>query len=90
MNFVSANFWTIFWIVVIAAAFLYIWRSGQLAQIANFVRETREELKKCTWPTWNELKGSTVVVMISIVLLGGFTVIADAFFSTVMRLITPG
>jgi preprotein translocase subunit SecE len=90
MNFVSANFWTIFWIVVIAAAFLYIWRSGQLAQIATFVRETREELKKCTWPTWNELKGSTVVVMISIFLLGSFTVLADAFFSTVMRLITPG
>jgi preprotein translocase subunit SecE len=82
--------WTIFWIVVIGAAFIYIWRSGQLAQLVTFVRETREELNKCTWPTWNELKGSTVVVMISIVLLGGFTVIADAIFGMVMRLITPG
>jgi hypothetical protein len=34
----------------------------------------REELKKCTWPTWEELKGSTVLIMISIALLGGFTV----------------
>jgi preprotein translocase subunit SecE len=81
---------TIIWIVLIAGAFLYVWRSGQLAQIATFVRETREELNKCTWPTWNELKGSTVVVMISIALLGGFTVACDAVFSTVMRLITPG
>jgi preprotein translocase subunit SecE len=84
------NVMTIVWIVAIGALFLYFWRAGQLAQLANFVRETREELNKCTWPTWGELKGSTVVVMISIVLIGGFTVIADAFFGLVMRLITPG
>lgn len=82
--------WTIFWIVVIGAAFIYIWRSGQLAQIVTFVRETREELNKCTWPTWNELKGSTVVVMISIFLLGGFTVVVDFVFGAVIHLITPG
>jgi preprotein translocase subunit SecE len=84
------NVWTIVWIVAIGALFLYIWRSGQLAQLVTFVRETREELNKCTWPTWNELKGSTVVVMISIFLLGGFTVLADGLFALVMRLITPG
>ena len=36
-----------------------------------------EELKKCTWPTWVELKGSTVVVMVAILLLGVFTFAAD-------------
>ena len=41
------------------------------------MQETREELRKCTWPTWDELKGSTVVVMISILLLGVFTVVVD-------------
>jgi preprotein translocase subunit SecE len=81
---------TIIWIVAIAIAFVIVWRGGQLAKLANFFRETREELKKCTWPTWNELKGSTVVVMISIGLLGGFTVAADAVFSVLMRLLTPG
>jgi preprotein translocase subunit SecE len=84
------NLATIIWIVVIAGAFLYIWRSGQLAKLANFFSETREELKKCTWPTWNELKGSTVVVIISIVLLGGFTVLCDSVFYAVMHLLTPG
>jgi preprotein translocase subunit SecE len=41
------------------------------------VQETREELKKCTWPTWEELKGSTVVVIVSVGLLGVFTVVVD-------------
>ena len=90
MNFLAANFWTIFWIVVIGGGFFWAWRAGQITQLANFSRETREELKKCTWPTWNELKGSTVVVMIAIFLLGGFTVACDAVFTVIMCLLTPG
>ena len=50
---------------------------GYLLQLTNYVQQTREELRKCTWPTWEELKGSTVVIAISIVLLGGFIVLVD-------------
>jgi preprotein translocase subunit SecE len=75
-------------IVVLAAAFVYAWRKGQLAQLADYVRETREELRKCNWPTWNELKGSTAVIMISLALLGAFTVICDYSFMTVLGWIT--
>jgi preprotein translocase subunit SecE len=41
------------------------------------VQQTKEELRKCTWPSWDELKGSTVVVAISILILGVFTVAVD-------------
>jgi preprotein translocase subunit SecE len=44
------------------------------------VRQTREELRKCTWPTWDELKGSTVLIGVSIMLLGAFIVVADVIF----------
>ncbi len=53
------------------------WWQGHFLQLADYVQETREELKKCTWPTWDELKGSTVVVTIAMALLGGFTVGVD-------------
>ena len=62
---------------VIAALFAALWFTGNLVKLRNYVLETREELRKCTWPSWDELKGSTVVVMISILLLGGFTVAVD-------------
>jgi preprotein translocase subunit SecE len=75
-------------IVLIAVAFGVLWWSGQLVRISNYVAETREELKKCTWPTWNELKGSTVVVFISLLILGGFTVGVDLLFSFLVRLIS--
>jgi preprotein translocase SecE subunit len=82
-----SNIWTIIWIVLVAALVIVLWRGGQFMRLANFARETREEVLKCAWPTWAELKGSTAVVMVSIALLGGFTVAVDGFFYLVMRVI---
>jgi preprotein translocase SecE subunit len=77
------------WAVLIGGLFFYLWKTGQLARFAAYVAETREELKKCTWPSLDELKGSTVVVTVSMALLGGFTVFADFVFNLVVRWLTP-
>jgi preprotein translocase subunit SecE len=68
------------WVVVVGAGFAFLWWRGHLKRLATYVAQTREELRKCTWPTWDELKGSTVIVMISIVILGLFTVVVDQIF----------
>ena len=81
----SDTVWMIIWIAVVGGAFAWLWWGGHLARFANYVRLTREELRKCTWPTWDELKGSTVVVAISILLLGGFTVGVDFLFTIVVN-----
>jgi preprotein translocase subunit SecE len=52
--------------------FAYLWWQGQIRRFADYILETREELKKCSWPNWNELKGSTVLIGICIALLGAF------------------
>jgi preprotein translocase subunit SecE len=65
------------WVVLVAVAFGFLWWQGHLQRFATYVQQTREELRKCTWPTWEELKGHTAVVIVSIALLGGFTVAAD-------------
>jgi len=80
--------WIIVWAVVIGGAFAWLWRGGHLARFAAYVAATCEELRKCTWPSWPELKGSTVVVAISIVLLGAFTVGVDLVFTTVVNWMT--
>ena len=76
----SDTMWIVIWAVVVAGVFAWIWRAGHLARLTAYIQATREELRKCTWPTWEELKGSTIVVAISIVLLGGFTVVVDQVF----------
>jgi len=73
------------WVVLVGIAFAILWYKGYLVRFANYVQLTREELKKCTWPTWDELKGSTVVVAISIALLGLFTVLVDLVFAFLAR-----
>ena len=73
----SETVWIIIWAVVIGGVFAWLWRAGHLVRFADYVRATREELRKCTWPTWEELRGHTVVVFISIAILGGFTVAVD-------------
>jgi preprotein translocase subunit SecE len=62
---------------VLAAVFAGLWFTGNLAKLRNYVLETREELRKCTWPTVDELKGHTLIVIISVLLLGLFTIGVD-------------
>ena len=81
--------WTtiLIWAAVVGAVFGYLWWQGQVRQLANYVQETWVELDKCAWPSWDELKGSTVLIMITIVLLSMFTEVVDrvlyfVFFGT--------
>jgi preprotein translocase subunit SecE len=74
--------------VVAIVVFAILWRRGSFVRISTYFRETQDELKKCTWPTVDELKGSTVVVMVSIALLGGFTVLIDFVIAMMVRWIT--
>ena len=74
--------------VVVGVLFGILWRKGYLLRLTTYVQQTREELRKCTWPTWAELKGSTVVVGVSIFILGTFTVLVDFVFTMLVRWIT--
>jgi preprotein translocase subunit SecE len=76
------------WVVLVGGVFVWLWRTGQLERLNVYIKQTREELKKCTWPTWDELKGSTVVIAISILILGVFTVGVDFLFTLFVRWIT--
>ena len=76
------------WVAVVAVVFGVFWRTGQLLRLANYVQETKEELKKCTWPSRDELKGSTVVVLLSVALLGLFTYLCDIALTLFVRGIT--
>ncbi len=76
---------TLIWVTVLGAVFGVLWYLGYVARMANYLRETREELRKCTWPTWDELKGSTVVVAVATLLLGLFTAAVDFLFALFAR-----
>ena len=60
--------------------FAIAWRKGYLARLSAYVQETKEELRKCTWPTREDLWNSTVLVFVATLVLGLFTVIVDRVF----------
>ena len=65
------------WVVVVGAAFAILWKNGYLARLSTYVAETREELRKCTWPTRDELIQSTLLIAVVISSLGVFTMAVD-------------
>jgi preprotein translocase SecE subunit len=71
------------WVVIIGTLFGVLWWRGQIRSLTLYFQETREELRKCSWPTVEELKGSTALVIVSIGLLGAFTVIVDFIMNLV-------
>ena len=73
---------------MVGVVFALLWWKGYLVRLSNYVQQTKEELRKCTWPTWDELKGSTVLIAVSIIALGVFTMVVDYIFVNVVHLIS--
>ncbi len=54
-------------------------------QVVTFVRESRDELKKVTWPERDEVTSFTVVVIIAVVIVAIFLWIVDTFLMTIIQ-----
>jgi preprotein translocase subunit SecE len=63
--------------VLVGGLFAYLWTQGHIARLSAYVADTRDELRKCSWPSREELVQSTVLIFVVIALLGVFTVAVD-------------
>jgi preprotein translocase subunit SecE len=52
-----------------------------IAKIKKFTAAVVVELKKVSWPTRNELRGSTLVVIVTVILISVFIGVVDRIFS---------
>ncbi|MDH3345627.1 MAG: preprotein translocase subunit SecE [Kiritimatiellaceae bacterium] len=55
--------------------------------LKTFLGEVHIELKKCTWPTRQELLGSTMVVVVSVIILGAFVGLSDLTLMKILRVV---
>jgi len=72
-------------LVVAMVLFVLALRAGYFLKISAYWAEMMEEMRKCTWPTWDELLGSTVLTTISVAFIGGFTVLVDYVCSSIIK-----
>jgi len=57
-------------------------------RLAHFGQETMEELRKATWPDWAELRDSTVLVILTVIILGGYIAVVDFFLGQLITFFT--
>ena len=58
-----------------------------IEKLKNYLVETKIEIKKVTWPTKDELKESTRVVVVATIVLTAFTGVVDQILSRIVKLI---
>ena len=54
-------------------------------RLVEFLKDARVELSKITWPTRDELKGSTTVVIVSVILITIFIGVVDQVFNFLLK-----
>lgn len=58
-----------------------------IKRIKEFLNGVVFEMKKVSWPTWEELKGSTLVVLVLSLVLAVFLFVVDLILSKLVNLI---
>lgn len=59
-----------------------------VVKTTGFFQEVVTELKKSSWPTRKELISSTILVTVTMVLLGVFVAVADIVFVKIIGMLT--
>ncbi len=62
--------------------------ANPLVKTRDFLAEVVVELKKSAWPTRRELVDSTIVVIVTVLVLGMFVAFADLVFLKFVSLLT--
>ena len=57
------------------------------AKIKNYLDEVKAELAKVSWPDRNQLKATTVVIIILMAVMGMFVGVIDVVFSKLVSIV---
>lgn len=60
---------------------------GFMGKASQFLREVRAEMKKVTWPSRKQTVGSTVVVVVIVMIISLFLGFADVVLSAMIHLV---
>lgn len=57
-----------------------------MSKLSQYISETKNELvNKVSWPSWQELQGSAIVVMVSSVIIALIVFLMDLGFENLMK-----
>jgi preprotein translocase subunit SecE len=66
------------------------WGPRKFGELKSFFSEVKSELKKVTWPSWKEVKATTVVVILTTIFFGFYLYGLDIVMSQVFTRVLGG
>jgi preprotein translocase subunit SecE len=64
-------------VAALAGLGIWLWKSGRAAKTQEFLSEVRSEMRKVSFPSRDEVVGTTVVVVITSVVFAFYLWVAD-------------
>ncbi|NIM48019.1 MAG: preprotein translocase subunit SecE [Gemmatimonadales bacterium] len=58
-----------------------------VAQLREFVSQVPGEMKKVTWPDWEQLRNATAVIIVFVLVVAGIIGLMDLVFRQIVELI---
>ena len=58
-----------------------------IEKLKGFIKEVRLEMSKVTWPTRGELKDSTIVVIVSVIVISAFIGVIDWILYSMVKIV---
>jgi preprotein translocase SecE subunit len=71
------------WAVIVVGCIL-LYRALNKPRAADFLIETDTEVRKVTWPTWNDAWNSSLIVLLFVLVVTGFIFFSDFVINRVM------
>ena len=74
-------------LALVAGVAALVWRQPILAfslRSTEYLGKVREEVRKVSWPTWDDLRKSTLVIIVIVVIVGAIIGLMDLLFSWVL------
>lgn len=74
-------------VVVVLVMGVLLWRLLERPRVADLLIECETELRKCTWPTWNETFTSSLVILVVMLFFTAFLAGSDYVLNQIAKLV---
>jgi len=59
--------------------------SGWPGQLKNYFEELQTEMRRVTWPSWKQVRATTIVVLIAVFAFAGYFAVVDQVVSRIIQ-----
>jgi preprotein translocase subunit SecE len=63
-------------------------REGLLGRLGQFIRDTRAELKRVSWPSANDVKNTTIITLVAVIFFAIYLFLVDRVWTFLLTQLT--